>query len=82
MTEQLYIVEVEDRCAPQLAGHSGCGYSSPPQPAAQALALVRLLLGCPQLSLHPNESPWQRAIAGGRRTIQLHHARPDGQLHL
>ena len=41
---QLYIVEVDDHCNPTLSGHSGCSYTSPPQPEVQALALVRALL--------------------------------------
>ncbi len=49
---------------------------------AQALALVRILLGCPQHELTVTHSPWSRAIAGGRRTIRLHRASADGQLAL
>jgi hypothetical protein len=79
---QLYIVEVDDHCAQQLVGHSGCSYASPPQPAVQALALVRALLACPQRDLHVTDSPWRSAIAGGSRTIRLHAAHADGQLHL
>ena len=79
---RLYIVEVDDRCQPQLVGHSGCSYASPPQPAVQALALVRALLGCPQHDLRVGDSPWRSAIAGGNRTIRLHAAHADGQLHL
>jgi hypothetical protein len=78
----LYIVEVDDRCNAQLVGHNGCSYASPPQPAAQALALVRALLGCPQNALGVHESPWRHAIAGGIRTIRLHHAPASGQLTL
>ena len=79
---QLYIVEVDDHCQPQLVGHSGCSYASPPQPAVQALALVRALLGCPQYELRVADGPWRCAIAGGNRTIRLHTAHADGQLHL
>ena len=43
---QLYIVELDDQCNPQLTGHTGCSYTSPPQPEVQALALVRALLNC------------------------------------
>jgi hypothetical protein len=75
-----YVVEVEDQCLDGLAGHSGCSYASPPQPAAQALALVRALLSCPQARLSTDQSSWWRAIAGGRRTVWLHRALADGQL--
>ena len=78
----LYVVEVDDRCQPQLVGHSGCSYASPPQPAHQALTLVRALLGCPQHELHIEHSPWRHALAGGTRSVTLHAATPDGQLHL
>jgi hypothetical protein len=80
--QQLYVVEVNDRCQPQLVGHSGCSYASPPQPARQALTLIHALLGCPQHELRVEHSPWRHAIAGGTRTITLHAASPDGQLHL
>ena len=82
MTAQLFIVEVHDRCEPRLVDHAGCRYSSPPQPAEQALALVRLLLGCPTHQLDADQAPWQCAVAGGKRTIRLHAAHADGQLHL
>ena len=36
---QLYIVEVDDHCNPTLSGHSGCSYTSPPQPDGQLTAL-------------------------------------------
>ena len=78
----LYIVEVDDRCNAQLVGNTGCSYASPPQPAPQALALVRALLGCPQNPLEIHESPWRHAIAGGARTIRLHPAYASGQLTL
>ncbi len=78
----LYIVEVDDRCNAQLVGHTGCSYASPPQPAPQALALVRALLGYPQNLLGVHASPWRHAIAGGTRTIRLHPASAGGQLTL
>jgi hypothetical protein len=78
--ESLFVVEVDDRCEPRLSGHGGCSYASPPQPAVQALALVRLLLGCPQGELQVTQAPWRCAIAGGSRTIRLHPAGADGQL--
>jgi hypothetical protein len=79
---QLYVVEVDDRCDPHLVGHTGCAYASPPQPAVQALALVRTLLGCPQIPLAVHEAPWRQAIAGGTRTIRLHRADAGGQLRI
>ena len=82
MTAQLFIVEVHDRCEPRLVGHPGCRYSSPPQPTEQALALVRVLLACPAHQLEPGKSSWQCAVAGGKRTIRLHAAHADRQLHL
>ena len=80
MDHQLYIVELDDQCDYRLVGHSGCSYTSPPQPAGQALALVRALLGRAQLALEPDAAPWKAPIAGGQRVIRLHRARADGQL--
>ncbi|MGO9955240.1 MAG: hypothetical protein ACLP50_04580 [Solirubrobacteraceae bacterium] len=80
--EPLYIVEVHDRCAPQLTGHIGSTYASPPQPVDQARALVALLLGRPALPVDPATSSWKAAIAGGQRHVSLHAAHADGQLHL
>lgn len=78
----LYVLEVEDDCAAALVGHGGCSYASPPQPATQVLALVRILLGCPERELRLDQAPWSCPIAGGRRTIHLHPATPGGQLAL
>lgn len=79
-TPDLYIVELDDRCDHRLVGHSGCSYVSPPQPAVQALALVRALLGCTQRRLDVGDGPWRAPIAGGQRVIHLHRADSDGQL--
>lgn len=76
----LYIVEIDDQCDHRLVGHTGCTYTSPPQPAVQALALVRALLGCTQRRLEVEDAPWRAPIAGGQRVIRLHRARADGQL--
>ena len=76
--QQLYIVDADYRCRPELVGHSGCSYASPPQPAVQALALVRILLHCPQEPLEADDASWQRAAAGGTLTIRLHPASADG----
>lgn len=79
MTAQLYIVEVEDHCSRPLAGHDGCRYRSPPQSAADALQLARVLLGHPQHTLRLDEARRQHAIAGGRRivTLQAAHGNAD-----
>jgi hypothetical protein len=76
----LFIVEVDDQCDHRLVGHIGCSYISPPQPATQALALVRALMGCTQRPLDVADTPWTSPIAGGRRVIHLHRADADGQL--
>jgi hypothetical protein len=80
--QQLYIVDADYRCRPELVGHSGCSYASPPQPAVQALALVRILLSCPQERLKTDDAPWHRGAPGGTLTVRLHPASADGQLHL
>ncbi len=82
MTEELFIVEVADVCEPSLVGHTGGAYASPPQPAEQALALIRVLLGSPPVELRIGGGPWRCAIAGGRRTVRVLAAQPDGQLTL
>ena len=79
---QLYVVSVDYRSQEHLTGHGGCSYHSPPQPAAQALALVRVLLHCTREPLQVTDSPWRRAAAGGTLVIQLLPANPDGQLTL
>lgn len=81
-TTALWIVEVEDQCAQPLVGHDGCAYTSPPQPSLQALALVRVLLGCPQRDLDLADQQWTCAVAGGKRVIRLHPADAAGQLTL
>ncbi len=65
-----YVVEVTDRVDKRLAGHAGGSYTSPPHSREQALALVRVLLGCPG-RLPDTDGPWQLAIAGGQRKIGL-----------
>ncbi len=79
MTQSHYVVHVEDEVDERLAGHRGCSYTSPPQPAPAALELVRALSKCREPA---GEGPWRMAIAGGRRTIALLPAQPDGQLVL
>jgi hypothetical protein len=80
--DPLFIVEVDDDCAAQLTGRTGCGYSSPPQPAGMAMELVRVLLGCPTEIPRIDDGPWFLAIPGGRRTIRVHVATGSGQLTL
>ncbi len=76
-----YVVRVEDHVAQGLSGHEGCRYVSPPQARRHALALVRVLMGCPAQPID-GHGPWRSAIAGGQRTISLQPAQPDGQLLL
>lgn len=64
-----FSVEVADRFTPGLTGRHDRVYASPPQPRDQALTLAALLLDAgPDLD---GAGPWQRAIAGGRRTVRL-----------
>jgi len=63
-------VSVEDHVAQTLVGGTGARYTSPAQGRDDAVALIRLLLGCPPEHIH-GDGPWQKAIAGGRRTIVL-----------
>ena len=69
-----YVVHVVDEVDERLAGHYGCSW---PQPADAALELVRALGGCTQRA---ERGPWQMAVAGGRRTITVVVAHPDGHL--
>ncbi|WP_272474676.1 hypothetical protein [Baekduia alba] len=65
-----YAVEVQDRFTPGLTGRSDRFYISPPQTRDAALTLAAMLLdaaGDPD-----GDGPWRRALAGGRRTVQLH----------
>lgn len=67
--DRLVVVRVEDTIEPQLTERTGGRYQSPPQPHAEAMALVRLLLG-----RVPNEDgarQWTTPIAGGRRVVTL-----------
>ena len=43
---------------PRLVWHTGCSYTSPPQPERQALALIRALLNCTQATLAASDSTW------------------------
>jgi hypothetical protein len=69
-----FTVEVQDRFSPGLTGRHDRVYHSPAQPRDEALTLAALLLDAGQdLEGH---GPWQRALAGGRRTVRLVSA-PD-----
>lgn len=65
----LFVVEVEDRFSAGLTGRHDRRYASPPQPRDAALTLAALLLDAgPDLD---GAGPWQKALAGGRRTVRL-----------
>ena len=64
------VIRVEDEIEPRLSAGRGVSYESPPQPRAQAMALVRLLLGAVD-DLAGEELRWTGAIAGGRRTVTI-----------
>ena len=73
---QLFQVEVADRYTPGLTGRSDRDYVSPPQPRDAALTLAAFLLDSPATA-PDGDGPWQRALAGGRRTVRLIVARRD-----
>ncbi len=66
----LVIVRVEEVIDLTLTGREGLAYESPPQSREQAMALVRLLLGC---SGEPSNGAerWVAPVAGGRRVITV-----------
>jgi hypothetical protein len=64
-----FSVRVEDRFSPGLTGRHDRDYVSPPQPRDEALTLAALLLDAGQDL--DGSGPWQRAVAGGRRTVRL-----------
>jgi hypothetical protein len=64
-----YAVEVTDRFTPGLTGRADRTYVSPPQTREAAVTLAALLLDA---GADPDgDGPWQRALAGGRRTVRL-----------
>ena len=65
----LVVVHVTDAISAALAGHDGVQYSSPPLPRAEALALVRVLVGDDAPTL--GHRSWRCPIAGGQRTVTL-----------
>jgi hypothetical protein len=70
----LVVVEVAERFSPGLTGRSDRYYVSPPQPRERALVLAALLVDAAREL--EGDGPWQRAIAGGKRTVRLAPA-PD-----
>ena len=73
-TQPMFVVRVSDSCCAQLVGRDGSSYRSPPQPLADAQALIALLIerNDPQ---GLGEGELTVPIAGGRRTISLEAAR-------
>jgi hypothetical protein len=70
-----FAVHVDDRFSAGLTGRHDRAYVSPPQPRDLALTLAALLLDMG--ADLDGVGPWQKAIAGGRRTVRLVEA-PDG----
>ena len=64
-----FAVEVEDRFSAGLTGRHDRTYVSPGQPRAEALTLAALLLDMG--ADLDGDGPWQKAVAGGRRTVRL-----------
>ena len=69
----LVVVEVAERFSPGLTGRVDRSYTSPAQPRERALILAALLIDA--AGPLDGNGPWQRAIAGGRRTVRLVPAR-------
>jgi hypothetical protein len=64
-----FVVTVRDDVDARIAGRVGGAYSSPPQPHADALALIGLLLGGP--AADDGSERWTWPVPGGRRTVTL-----------
>ena len=73
----LFVVHVSDRFSPGLTGRHDRDYASPPQPRDDALQLAGFLVDA--AGALEGEGPWQRALAGGRRTVSLARA-PAGSV--
>ena len=69
----LVVVEVAEQFSPGLTGRADRSYMSPAQPREHALILAALLIDA--AGPLDGNGPWQRAIAGGRRTVRLVPAR-------
>ena len=63
------IVEVTERFTTALSGRADCSYLAPAQPRSSARMLAGLLLDRSQEL--EGDGPWQRAVAGGTRTVRL-----------
>ena len=62
-----YRVIVTERRSRRLVGTDGITNISPPQTEPQARALIALIADASV----DGAGPWRRAVAGGRRTIEL-----------
>ena len=71
---ELVVVHVTDAISTTLAGHDGVEYQSPPLARAEALDLVRVLIGDDPALLNAAEPRWRCPIAGGQRTVTLTRA--------
>src|SRR5204863_4551584 len=68
---ELVVVHVTDAISATLAGHEGVEYQSPPLARAEALDLVRVLIGDDPAGIEATERRWRCPIAGGQRTVTL-----------
>ena len=68
---ELVVVHVTDAISAALAGHEGVEYQSPPLARAEALDLVRVLIGDDLSGLEATDRRWRCPIAGGQRTVTL-----------
>ena len=68
---ELVVVHVTDAISTTLAGHDGVEYQSPPLARAEALDLVRVLIGEDPSLREPTDARWRCPIAGGQRTVTL-----------
>ena len=71
---ELVVVHVTDAISTTLAGHEGVEYQSPPLARAEALDLVRVLVGDDPARINATERRWRCPIAGGQRTVTLTRA--------
>ena len=72
-----FTVEAADRFTAGLTGRPDRDYASPPQPRDAALTLAALLLDAGKDL--DGDGPWQRALAGGRRTVRLKMVGPAAE---
>ena len=70
-----YTVRVVEHRSGPLTGLDDCEYHSPAHNRAQALALLRVLLGRDPGTV---AASWTLPIAGGRRQIDLEEVTTDG----